>query len=465
MIGVQVQQAYRGLSSSDEDEVEDDFDDAGDAAGDRDPVPPQRTPDPSPRDAPPVDTRTGFRGFVPATGRSRILDLASRPDPVSRFNAIRHGDTSMSSGNPEVLKAIVALAVSIGGAAAFGFGLGRGMGGALAELGVRHLFGTEQPLGIGEDRNYFDQDTDHNLAQIAAIATGRWLGATICGGLCATLASVVAPRIAALTGRQLVPIPPEELIPDRVAELRDATGTPYGMAGVDRLRREIQRAQVETGHVEGTTHVRSGAAAFGVLNAVRGTALGMSPIGVLPDIGLSAAVSLTAGASTGLAAGTLMTRRRHRVPDAAHVGDGPAPLVRVPLFEVKKTAPVPPRFSGTGVRHGLGNVAWGAADRIRLFIASTWLLGLLGLLVNLAGAGTRREPLNWVHRAGKAIELGVGVGVAVGPYFRGLPPINARDRARLEGQRASLGEARQAPREPRADAVMPVETLALRHLR
>ncbi|WP_157522365.1 hypothetical protein [Mitsuaria sp. 7] len=464
MIGVQMQQAYRGLSSSDDDDVEDDFDDAGDAAGFGVPASP-RMPDPNPREALALDTRPGLRGFVPAGGRSRILDLARRPDPVSRFNAIRLGDTTLWSGNPEVLKAIVALAVSIGGAAAFGFGLGRGMGGALAELGVRHLFGTEQPLGIGEDRNYFDQDTDHNLAQIAAIATGRWLGATICGGLCATLASVVAPRIAALTGRQLAPIPPEELVPDRVAELRDATGTPYGRDGVDRLRQEIRCAQVATGHIEGTTHVRSGAAAFGVLNAVRGTALGMSPIGVLPDIGISAAVSLTAGASTGLAAGTLMVHQRHRVPDAAHVGDGPAPLVRVPLFEVRKTAPVPPRFTGTGVRHGLANVTWGAADRIRLFIASTWLLGLLGLLVNLAGAGTRREPLNWVHRAGKAIELGVGVGVAVGPYFRGLPPINARDHARLASQRgAHLEEARQGRREPRADAPLPVETLALRRL-
>lgn len=452
MIGVQGQQAYRGLSSSDEDDI----DDAGSAAGDRAPAAP-RMPGPGPHDTAPLDIRTGGRGFVPANCRSRILDLASRPDPVSRFNAIRLGDTTMSPGNPEVLRAIVALAVSIGGAAAFGFGLGRGMGGALAELGIRHLFDTEQPLGIGEDRNYVDQDTDHNLAQIAAIATGRWLGATICGGLCATLASVVAPKAAALTGRQLVAIPSEELIPDRVAELRDETGTPYGMAGVARLRRELERAQRETGHIDGTTHVRSGAAAFGVLNAVRGTALGMSPIGVLPDIGISAAVSLTAGASTGLTAGTLMAGKRHRVPDAAHAGDGPAPLVRVPLFEVKKTAPVPPRFTGTGWRNGLGNVCRGAADRIRLFVASTWLLGLLGLLVNLAGAGTRREPLNWVHRAGKAIELGVGVGAAVGPYFRGLPAVNARDRARLERQLAPLGHRPGPP--------SPIETLALRQLR
>ena len=107
----------------------------------------------------------------------------------------------------------------------------------------------------------------------------------------------------------------------------------------------------------------------------------------------------------------------------------------VPLFEVKKSPAVLPRFTGTGARHAAGNIGHGVANRLWLFIGSTWLLGVLGLLVNAAGAATRPAPLNWIHRAGKAIELGVGVGCAVRPYFQGLPPIAAREIARLERQR------------------------------
>lgn len=370
------------------------------------------------------------------------IDVA-RSEAVRRFDAARLGDTTMSAGHPEVRRAILALALSIGVAAAFGFGLGRGIGGAIAELCVRGAFDSRPPLDFGEDRNYVDLNTDRALLQIAAIATARWLGATILGGVGATLGSVVAPRAAAWTGRQLTAIAPEHLVPDHVAGLRDETGALYGADGVRRLRRQLQAAQVDAGQLHGSTHVRSGVAAFGAVNAARGAAQAMTPVGALPDIGLSACASLAAGVATGLAAGTRMAAQRWRVPDAGHLGDTPAPLVQVPLFEVRKAPPVPPRFTGTGVRNGLGNVARGVADRIRLFVASTWLLGLLGLLVNVAAAATRREPLNWVHRAGKAVELGVGVGAAVGPYFRGLQPVVARDRARLEAQRA-----RQATPQP-----------------
>jgi hypothetical protein len=362
---------------------------------------------------------------------------ATRRQAVARFDAIRLTGVSMTPADIEVLKAIVALAVSIGGAAALGFGLGRGIGGAIAELGVRSAFDAPQTLGIGNDRNYVEQDTDHSLLLIAVITTSRWVGASICGAIGATVGSVVSPRAAALTGRQLAAIPPDQLVPDHVADLLDETGAPHGMDGVRRLRQEIQAIQDRHGLIDGPTQVRAGEWAFGGMNAVRGASLGMAPLGALPDIGMSAGVSLTAGALTGLAAGVAMARQRHRVPDAGHVGGDPAPLVSVPLFEVKKTPVVRSRFTGTGPRHAMGNIGHGVAHRLRLFLGSTWLLGMLGLLVNVAGAATRPAPLNWIHRAGKAVELGVGVGCAVRPYFQGLPPINAREHARLESQRIS----------------------------
>jgi hypothetical protein len=387
---------------------------------------------------------------------------------VARFDEIQLSGTTMTPGNFEVMKAILAVAVSIGTAAALGFGLGRGIGGAVAELGVRRFFDSWQPLGIGEDRNYIDRDTNDGLLQIATVATGRWIGASLCGGIGAAVGSVVAPRVAALSGRQLAAIPPAQLVPDHVADLLDETGSPYGADGVYRLRLAIKAAQDDCGQIGGTVHVRGGVVAFGALNAARGASLGMSAVGVLPDIGISAGVSLTAGSATGLVAATHMVTKRHRLPDAGYTGDDPTPLVQVPLFEVKKTAPILPRFTGTGVRDSLENMGRGAADRIRLFLGSTWLLGLLGLLVNFAGAATRPAPLNWIHRTGKALELGVGVGVAVGPYFRGIPPINARDRVRLERQQVRMETRRetlcQTPREPSADAASSVETLALRQL-
>lgn len=386
-------------------------------------------------DVPPTRSRDAAL-LALANPRSRLQDRdAVRRQAVARFDAIRIAGMSMTPADTEVLKAIVALAASIGGAAALGFGLGRSIGGAIAELGVRSAFDAPQTLGIGSDRNYVDQDTDHNLLQIAVIATSRWVGASICGAIGATLGSVVSPRVAALSGRQLVPVPPAQLVPDHVADLLDGSGTPYGLEGVRRLRQEIQALQDRHGLIDGPTQVRAGEKAFGGLNAIRGASLGMTPLGALPDIGLSAGVSLTAGALTGLAGGVAMTRQRHRVPDAGH-GDGqPAPLVPVPLFEVRKSPAVLPRFTGTGARHAAGNIGHGVANRLWLFIGSTWLLGVLGLLVNVAGAATRPAPLNWIHRTGKAIELGVGVGCAVRPYFQGLPPIAAREIARLERQR------------------------------
>lgn len=424
MIGIQQEHALLELPSSDPDH------EAGD----------QRTGDQRSGVTPPDDdaplARSRASSALHAAAPPRGLDEAARQLALSRFDAIRRGGMTMSVGQPDARAAVLALAMSIGVAAAFGFGLGRGIGGAIAELGVRSVFDTRQPLDFGTDRNYVDLNTDRNLLQIAAIATARWLGATILGGIGATLGSVVAPRAAALTRRQLTAIAPEHLVPDHVAGLLDGNGVPYGLEGVRRLRQQILAAQSDTGQLHGRTHIRSGVVAFGAVNAARGAVQAMTPLGALPDIGISAAASLAAGAATGLAAGTWMVGARLPVPDAGHAGDGPAPLVPVPLFEVKKTAPVLPRYTGTGPRHGMGNVARGAADRIRLFVASTWLLGLLGLLVNLAGAATRPSPRNWIHRAGKAVELGVGVGAAVGPYFRGLQPVAVRDRARLEAQRA-----------------------------
>lgn len=383
-------------------------------------------------------SRAASLAIALANPRSRSLEHdAVRRQAVTRFDAIRIAGLSMTPADTEVLKAIVALAAFIGGAAALGFGLGRGIGGAIAELGVRSAFDAPQTPGIGNDRNFVDQDTDHSLLQIAVIATARWVGASICGAIGATLGSVVSPRVAALTGRQLVAIPPAHLVPDHVADLLDRTGTPYGLEGVRRLRQEIQALQDRHGRIDGPTQVRAGEGAFGGLNAIRGASLGMAPLGALPDIGLSAGVSLTAGALTGLAGGVAMARQRHRVPDAGHGDGGPAPLVPVPLFEVKKAPAVLPRFTGTGVRHAVGNIGHGVVNRLCHFIGSTWLLGVLGLLVNVAGAATRPVPLNWIHRAGKAVELGVGVGCAVRPYFQGLAPINARERARLESQRPS----------------------------
>ncbi|OWQ48839.1 hypothetical protein CDL60_02820 [Roseateles noduli] len=390
------------------------------------------------RDVPQPRSRAASLALALVNPRSRSQERDTvRRQAVARFDAIRRGGVSMTPADTEVLKAIVALAASIGCAAAFGFGLGRGIGGAIAELGVRSVFDAPQTLGLGSDRNYVDQDTDRGLLQIAVIATARWIGASICGAIGATLGSVVSPRAAALTGRQLAAIPAAQLVPDHVADLLDGTGTPYGPEGVRRLRQEIQAAQERHGLIDGRTHVRAGEWAFGGLNAVRGASLGMAPLGALPDIGLSAGVSLTAGALTGMAGGVAMARQRHRVPDAGHVGGDPAPLVQVPLFEVRKTPAVLPRFTGTGPRNAMGNIVHGVAHRLRLFIGSTWLLGVLGLLVNIAGAATRPAPINWIHRAGKAVELGVGVGCAVRPYFEGLPPLNARERARLEGQRIS----------------------------
>ncbi|WP_377152805.1 hypothetical protein ACFJIX_16490 [Roseateles sp. UC29_93] len=458
MIGIPRHQALHEFPLAKEDEV---------VAG----APPSEAqPTPAAIDASPVarpDARSMARVLFRADAGWRVQSLAqatSRSQAVARFDEIRQSAATMSPGHPEVLRAIGALALNIGGSSGCGFGMGRGTGAAIAELGIRYHFDTRMPLGIGEDRNYIDQDTDLALQQLCAVVTLRWLGATLVGGTFAALGGVLAPRAAALTGRQLAAIAPERLIPDHVANLLDETGAPYGDKGVDRLRREIQQVQQATGQIDGTTHVRSGVVAFGVLNAVRGTALGQSPVGVMPDIGISTAVSFMAGMATGLIAGTLMARKRHLVPDARHTGDGQAPLVQVPLFEVKKTAPVMPRFTGTGACNGLGNLARGIGDRIRLLAVSTWLLALLGVLVSFAGAATRREPLNWVHRVGKAIELGVGVGAAVDPYFGGLPAVLARDRARLERQQAQLEWARLAPLEPRADAESPVETLALRQL-
>ncbi|WP_431051537.1 hypothetical protein [Roseateles sp. L2-2] len=390
------------------------------------------------RDVPQPRSRTASPALIHTHPRSRSHDRdAARRQAVGRFDAIRLAGLSMTPADTEVLRAIVALAVSIGCAAACGFGLGRGIGGAIAELGVRSAFDAPQTLGLGSDRNFVDQNTDHGLLQLAVIATVRWVGASICGAIGATLGSVVSPHLAARTGRQLSALPTAQLVPDHVADLLDGTGTPYGPEGVRRLRQEIQAAQERHGLIDGRTHVRAGEWAFGALNAVRGASLAMAPLGALPDVGLSAGVSLTAGALTGLAGGVAMARQRHRVPDAGHVGGDPAPLVQVPLFEVKKSSPVLPRFTGTGLRHAAGNIGLGVAHRLRLFLSSTWVLLGLGVLVNVAGAATRPAPINWIHRAGKAVELGVGVGCAVRPYFEGLPPINARERARLESQRIS----------------------------
>ena len=156
----------------------------------------------------------------------------------------------------------------------------------------------------------------------------------------------------------------------------------------------------------------------------------MSPAGAGPHIGLSIVVSATSGAATGAGAAFTMARQRVSVPDARHNGDGPAPMVSVPPFQVATPAAPPDRFTGPTKTATAVNIAKGSLDRIGQMGKATAALGAASLTGPAIAAALPDTPGDVAHRIIQAGVLGAGVAAAVEPWFKAQPEIAGRDAAR-----------------------------------
>lgn len=362
---------------------------------------------------------------------------------VQRFSAIVDSETDMRASHPEVRKAVLAHAIGVGAGAALAFGMGRSIGSAVADVLVRAALQSPQLLGVGEDKAYAKEQSDTQTHTMLALNVARWVGAAIGGGIGSSVGTVLAPRAAAWLGWRLAPIDPKALVPDHVADLmRPITAAstsdiaarlePYGERGVAELRAEVAALQRQFGDLGGPSYVQAGTACFGVENAARGLGQGLQSFGPLPDIAVSTSVSATAGASTGAFAALAMVRLRLDLPDARHLGDGPAQLISVPLFELARPAPVPDRFTGPSAWATAANLVRGTAHRVGRMAASTLPLGVMSLGGTAVASLLPRTPGDMAHRVIQGGVLGAGVATAVPPWFKAQKEIAERDAARRQ---------------------------------
>jgi len=353
--------------------------------------------------------------------------------PEQKFDAIVQDGQTRKLTDLDVVRAVGFQAAVVGGGAAAAFGLGRSFGADAAELAVKAAYrlNMKDQLGVGSDKGATDHSLQH-AGQTSVIPVARAVGATVGGGVGAVVGNVLAPRVAALAGRQFKPIPAEELVPDHVAELLTG-GRPYGAEGVARLRAQVTEAHGRFGAIGGAAHVNGGRAAFGAVNAVRGGSQGGQAVG-LYDMPISTGVSATAGAATGIFAGVKMANHRLAVPDANHTGDGNAPMVDVPTFSVGTPAPIPNRFTGPTATQTAMNIAAGTVDRIVHMNAATLPLAAANMAGALVSASLPKAASTVGPRIVKALELGGGVLTAVSPWFKSQPTIANNDKARIDRQ-------------------------------
>ena len=375
---------------------------------------------------------------APALNPQPVANVANLPLHQQPFANIVAAGQNRRLTDSDVLKAVVFQAANVGGGAAFAFGLGRSLGADVAEMIVRAGFGSKQLAGVGPDAVHYhetaDQSAREHTAQVLATTVARAVGAVVGGGIGASVGNVVAPRMAGLAGKQFLPIPANVLVPDNVSHLQDAQGNLYGDAGRQRLRDEVTAAHRTYGAIAGDTHVHAGQVTFGVENAVRGGGQGKQPMGAPVDATVSTVVSATAGAATGAYAALAMAKHRVQVPDPTHNGNGPAPMVDVPTFYVGDAAPIPNRFTGPGTMHTIGNIAKGTGERIVQMGKATAVLSTANVLGTAIAGAIPKTPGDVAHRFIQALESGIGVAIAVPPWFSAQPTIGAHDAARIRQQ-------------------------------
>lgn len=388
--------------------------------------------------SPRVSISAGSIGATERVETPNALSIHSVQSPaaLARANAVNRFEQHVALGehmnlkNPDVRKAALFQGLNVGVGAAFAFGAGRALGADIAEAIVHAAFHSPQIVGVGEDKAGYDQGNLHT-AQMMTTVVARWLGATLGGGIGAAAGNVVAPRMArAAAGRQLLPIPANELVPDHVAELIGADGHPIGEARVAALRASIAEEQKKHGVIVGDTHIRAGQYAFGALNAARGGGQGFQPMGIAPDTPVTALVSATSGLATGIYAATAMAGARLTVPDAGHDGELAAPPVAVPLFRVGDPAAIPDRFSAAGAGKTAANIGMGVLDRTRAMGKATSVLGAAQLTGTAIAAAVPAKHAAVAHRVIQAGVQGAGVWAAVEPWFKEQPVIGAHDAAR-----------------------------------
>ena len=169
---------------------------------------------------------------------ARDADVAQAAEA---FGALVEAGQARRLTDKDVVQAVLFQALAVGGGAAFAFGLGRSLGADVAEMIVRGAFGSPQLAGVGPDTANYDV-SDRHTAMMLTNAVARWVGATVGGGVGAAVGNVAAPRMAALAGRQLLPVPADVLVPDHVAGLLAPDGQPYGEPGVAHLRAQVAAA-------------------------------------------------------------------------------------------------------------------------------------------------------------------------------------------------------------------------------
>jgi hypothetical protein len=386
--------------------------------------------------------QSGSAAGVAAAGQAlsiRSTQAAAQPDQspaVRRFGEIVASNDTMNAANPEVKKAAVFQGVNVGAGAGFAFGLGRSLGASAADMITRAAFEAPQLAGVGADGANFQKQTDRETALMMTTAISRWVGAAIGGGIGAAVGNVVAPRLASTAGRQLLPVAPNDLVPDHVANLLKPDGQPYGQEGVAALRAGIAATQKEHGNIAGGTHVRAGEIAFGAENALRGAGQGLQPMGLPVDVAISTIVSATSGAATGATAAFDMARQRVEVPDARHTGSGPAPMINVPPFRIGDPAPIPDRFTANTKVETAKNMALGTGDRTLQMAKASGPLGAAGLTGTAIAAALPETEGDYAHRLIQMGVLGAGVAAAVEPWFQSQPRIAGRDAERLAQQRS-----------------------------
>ncbi len=347
----------------------------------------------------------------------------------------------------------------VGAGAGSAFGGGRSSGIALADTALRHGRNQERAGGIYAPEAPSGARAAPGTDALVNAATQLVMGSAM-GGVGNFIGERALAPLVNLIGRQSAPVDPKAVVTDEMValmnELKPGAGT--------QLREAVVAEQKRTSSPGSDRNVAVGQFFFDGANAARAAAQGSNTVGTAGAALIGTAVSSLAGASIGTTMAINASLTKMSVPDMASLRlehanqsiDGRLENVvkhDVSLFFTKHTAGGAPVFSSPvsdpsgSMLATVANTGTSIAQRGAAMFKATTGTALVGAMTPALVASMPNEELKTAVRATAA---GIGIHMAIQPWFTSLASgIPSGDKKIVESRKSAV-EAAQARAQPSA---------------
>lgn len=426
------------------------------------------TSDANNQNAGPLDVQAND-GNVPMTVDKLQMDA---------HNALKAYAQSTGSSMDRVLPVLHKTAAVGGAGSGMAFGVGRSAGIAVANLALSQHRGGELELGFNAQAM---PPGPPGIDALANAAAGWVLGSALGGVGNFVGQTLVAPLVNRIN-RQLAPVDPKAVVPDRMVKLMNQFDPGAGTA----LRSAVEAEQKQNISIASERNIAVGQFFFDAANAVKAGIQGKNSLGLAGSLTVGTVVSTLAGSCIGATIAINSSLATAPVPDlaalealdAAHPNasnESRAALKSldkhaVPLFFTKHSVepgvtvftnpvsdPAPSRAVVMGDDQGdlpeppparlatMVNTATSIAQRGTAMLRATTGTTMVAAVTPAFAASM---PTERMADAARAVAAGVGIHLAIRPWFNALAAdIPAGDKAIVAGRQVAVDAAATRQRE------------------